>query len=253
MKCNPSPIALRSLLFVALCAFPFAAFAQTATATLSGTVLDPNGAVVPAANITVTSVATGIQRTATTNDQGYFSIPLLKPSTYLLQVEHQGFMTAEVKDVVLNVSDQRSLRIQMKVGDVKEVVNVTSEAPLIDESPAVGTVVDRNFAENIPMNGRSFQTLIQLTPGVVLTTSTPGSEGQFSVNGQRASSNYWTVDGVSANIGIGTNSLQGNGTGGALPGFSAQRGTNSLLSVDSLQEFRIQTSTLPPELGRTPG
>src|SRR5215471_21470474 len=77
--------------------------AQSASATLSGTVLDPNGAIVPGANVTITEVATGLQRTVTTNDQGYFSVPLLKPSTYLLQVEHQGFMTAEVRDVVLNV------------------------------------------------------------------------------------------------------------------------------------------------------
>jgi len=99
--------------------------AQSASATLNGTVLDPNGAVVPAASITVTEVATGVQRTATTNDQGYFSIPLLKPSTYLLQVEHPGFMTAEVKDVVLNVGDQRSLRIQMKVDTASTLISTS--------------------------------------------------------------------------------------------------------------------------------
>src|SRR5437016_7798202 len=120
-RCCPRPLTCPCLILFVLCALPFAAFGQTATATLSGTVLDPNGAVVPAANITVTEVATGLQRTATTNDQGAFAIPLLKPSTYLLQVEHPGFMTAEVKEVVLNVGDQRSIRIQMKVGDVKEV------------------------------------------------------------------------------------------------------------------------------------
>jgi len=99
--------------------------AQSASATLNGTVLDPNGAVVPAASITVTEVATGVQRTATTNDQGYFSIPLLKPSTYLLQVKHPGFMTAEVKDVVLNVGDQRSLRIQMKVDTASTLISTS--------------------------------------------------------------------------------------------------------------------------------
>src|SRR5437660_4139646 len=164
-RCCPRPLTVRCLILFVLCAFPLAAFGQTAMATLSGTVLDQNGAFVPAANITVTEVATGVQRTATTNDQGNFSIPLLKPSTYLLQVEHPGFMTAEVKDVVLNVGDQRSLRIEMKVGDVKEVVNVTNEAPLINESPAVGTVIDRKFVENLPLNGRGFNALLELTPG----------------------------------------------------------------------------------------
>src|SRR6202035_1024234 len=84
------------------------------------------------------------------------------------------------------------------------------------------TVVDRNVAENLPLNGRSFQTLIQLTPGVVQTPS----EGQFSVNGQRGTSNYWMIDGVSANFGMSTNEVQGSSSAGAVPGFSAQGGTN---------------------------
>src|SRR5438094_10124142 len=113
MTRRTSLLIIRSLMLLALCALPFAASAQTATATLSGTVLDPNSAVVPGAVITLTEVSTQLQRTATTNDQGYFSIPLLKPSTYLLQVEHQGFLTAEVRDITLNVGDERLLRIQM--------------------------------------------------------------------------------------------------------------------------------------------
>src|SRR5258708_5497915 len=121
------------------------------------------------------------------------------------------------------------------------------------ESAAVSTVVDRQFAENIPLNGRSFQTLIQLTPGVVLTANNGFDTGQFSVNGQRASSNYWMVDGVSANIGMAASPVSGNGLGGALGSSSVLGGTNSLVSVDAMQEFRIQTSTFAPEFGRTPG
>jgi hypothetical protein len=105
------------------------------------------------------------------------------------------------------------------------------------------------------MNGRSFQTLIELTPGVVPTASTLNDGGQFSVNGQRAASNYWTVDGVSANIGTGASApyTPGNGMSGALGSFSALGGTNSLVSIDAMQEFRIQTSTYAPEFGRVPG
>src|SRR5260370_42536853 len=103
------------------------------------------------------------------------------------------------------------------------------------------------------MNCRSFQSLIELTPGVVITPSGANDGGQFSVNGQRASSNYWTIDGVSANIGAGASAGQSNGVAGALPGFSVQGGTNSLVSVDALQEFRIQTSTYAPEFGRMAG
>src|SRR5260370_1170556 len=106
------------------------------------------------------------------------------------------------------------------------------------------------------MNGMSFQTLVELPPGVVVVPPNAQDEGLFSVNGQRASANYWTVDGVSANIGIGGvvgTSGNGNGLAGSIGSFSAQGGTNSLVSVDAMQEFRIQTSTYAPEFGRTPG
>src|SRR5437773_10005538 len=190
--------ALRSLLLLALCALPLAtAFGQTASATLSGSVVDENGALVPGANVTVLNDATSLKREAVSNDSGNFSVPLLPPGTYRLTAQHTGFKTVEVRDIVLNVNDERSLRIQLKAGDVKEVVDVTGEAPLINESPAVGTVVDRNFAANLPLNGRSFQSLIALTPGVVIASG----DGQFSVNGQRTNANYFTVDGVSANTG----------------------------------------------------
>src|ERR1035438_1214995 len=102
------------------------------------------------------------------------------------------------------------------------------------------------------MNGGSLQSLIQLTPGVVLTANNLFDTGQFSVNGQRANSNYWMVDGVSANIGI--NAVDaGSGVAGTLGSTSVFGGTNSLVSVDALQEFRIQTSTYAPEFGRQPG
>jgi len=142
----------------------------------------------------------------------------------------------------------------LPIGAASETVTVQAGAPLINtESAAVSTVVDRQFAENLPMNGRSFQTLIQLTPGVVLTSSDEGNEGQFSVNGQRTAANNWMVDGVSANIGIGANYNGGNGVSGAVGGFSVLGGTNSLVSVDAVEEFRIQTSTYAPEFGRMPG
>ena len=137
-----------------------------------------------------------------------------------------------------------------------ESVTVTAGAPLVNTTDAaVSTVVDRQFAENLPLNGRSFQTLIQLTPGVVVVPSNFDDNGQFSVNGQRASSNYWMVDGVSANIGTGVNAAgtPGNALAGTSGSFSALGGTNSLVSVDAMQEFRIQTSTYAPEFGRTPG
>src|SRR5260370_40783152 len=103
------------------------------------------------------------------------------------------------------------------------------------------------------LNGIRVQSLIHLTPGVVLVPGSSGYDsGQFSINGQRATSNYWMVDGVSANVGINTFGQPGNGFSGALGSFGVQGGTKSLVSVDALQEFRIQTSAFSPEFGRTP-
>ncbi len=240
-------------LLFASCLLP-TAFSQSATATLSGTVEDQNGAVVPGVELTVLNVETYAKRQATTNEAGYFTVPLLPPGRYTVTARREGFTRVEIPNVILNVGDEKALRIQLKAGDINATVQVINEAELISESPAVSTVVDRNFAENIPLNGRSFQALIQLTPGTVVTTSNSYDSGQFSVNGQRASSNYWMVDGVSANIGIGASvNGPGNGLGGTLGSFSALGGTNSLVSVDAMEEFRIQTSTYAPEFGRTPG
>ena len=228
--------------------------AQSASATLSGTVMDQDGAVVPGVNIAVISIAQGFQRSTTTSDEGIFVVPLLPPGNYTVKAEHEGFTTAEVRDVILNVNDQRAIKISLTVGDLaSQTVQVLDTPPLIDESPSVGTTIDRQFVANLPLNGRSFQSLITLTPGVVLTTATSLNRGQFSVNGQRANANYFTVDGVSANIGANTNDGISQDFAGSLPGLNTFGGTNSLVSVDALEEFKIQTSTFAPEFGRSPG
>jgi Carboxypeptidase regulatory-like domain len=228
-------------------------FGQSSSATLSGTVEDQNGAVVPGATVTAENKATGLKRQATTNGEGSFTIPLLPPSTYTVTAQAQGFSPVQVSNVVLNVGDQKSLQIPLKAGNISEMVQIAGDAPLINESPAVGTVVDRQFVGNLPLNGRSFQSLIALTPGVVLTKATAGNLGQFSVNGQRASANYFTVDGVSANIGLSSSIGLSQSGAGSLPAVAITGGTNNLVSVDALQEFRIQTSTYAPEFGRSPG
>jgi outer membrane receptor protein involved in Fe transport len=229
------------------------AYAQSATATLSGTVYDENGSVIPNVNITVTNRGTSLKRKVATNDEGRFTVPQLPPAIYAIRAEREGFASAEFNDVTLNVNDQILLNIHLKVSSVGETVNITNSVPLIQESPEVATVIDRQFVENLPLNGRSFQSLIALTPGIVLTKSTFGEQGQFSVNGQRADANYFTIDGVSANIGISAGFGLGQFAGGALPGLSAAGGTNNLVSIDALQEFRVLTSTYAPEFGRSPG
>src|SRR5262249_52465804 len=200
------------------------AYAQSATATLSGTVVDDREAVVSGVEVTIVNPATGLKRTARTNDSGFYSFPALAPGSYTVVTQRAGFAPAQIRDVVLNVNDQRALRIQLKVGAVGEIVNVTAETGAIKEDASVATVVDQQFVSNLPLNGRSLQTLIMLSPGVVVTATTgSGSDqGQFSVNGQRANANYFTVDGVSANFGLPVFEGLAQSGAGALPSTNIQ-------------------------------
>src|SRR5260370_11797632 len=210
IRCHPLSVAIRCLvvsasLLVACHSLAISAFAQGSSATLSGTVEDTNGAVIPGVTITVTNNGTGAQRKPATNAEGYFVVPLLPPSRYQITAQNKGFTTVRIPEVVLNVGDQKALQIQLKAGDVNATVQVVNEASLINESPGVGTVVDRQFVANIPLNGRSVQNLILLTPGVVLSKTNAGNLGQFSVNGQRANANYFMIYRLSANVGVSAN------------------------------------------------
>jgi Carboxypeptidase regulatory-like domain/TonB dependent receptor-like, beta-barrel len=228
--------------------------AQSPNGTISGIVVDPSGGVIVAAEIVVVNDATGLQYTSKTNGEGIYVVPSLPPGSYRLQVSKIGFKTLIKPDIILNVQDALAINFTLPLGAASETVTVEAGAPLVNtESATVGTVVDRNFVENMPLNGRSFQTLLTLTPGVVLTPSNYANQGQFSVNGQRPDANYFTVDGVSANIGVAGGTGLAQTAGGTLPGFSALGGTNTLVSVDAMQEFRIDTSSFAPEFGSTPG
>jgi hypothetical protein len=243
------------LVLLGLVCFASAAMGQTETATISGLITDDTGAVVPGAEVKLESIERGIASSATTNNAGIYVFASVHPGQYQLTVHKSGFKQVDFLGLIVNVQDHIEQNFRMQIGSVSESVTVSASDLHINTTDAsVSTVVDRQFAENLPMNGRSFQTLIELAPGVVLTPSTAVDGGQFSVNGQRAVSNYWMVDGVSANFGVGAGGFTpGNGSAGTLPSFSVLGGTNSLVSVDAMQEFRIQTSTFAPEFGRTPG
>src|SRR5437762_555847 len=228
-----SPIVVLVFLLSAFCLVPIVA-GQSATATLSGTIEDQNGAVIPGAAVTAVNTATTLERQATTDSNGSYTFPLLPPGTYIVRVQAQGFTPVENRNVVLNVGDQKALQIQLKAGDVNATVQVVNEAQLINESPAVGTVIDRKFVENLPLNGRSFNTLLQLTPGVTVVPSNGTSPGQFSVNGQRTNANSFQVDGVSVNFGSAGSPALTQGGGGGTQAFNAYGGTSSLVSVDAV-------------------
>ena len=225
------------------------AFAQSSTAILYGTVLDPEGAVVPGVNVAVTNAETSQRREKITDKAGYFVMPLLSSGRYVLTAQRQGFATLQITDLLLRVNDQVALKIELKVGQISESVTVEGASLIQTESAAVSTVVDLQFVANLPLNGRSFGSLIELTPGTVLTRSNGAEQGQFSVNGQRANANYFTVDGVSANVG----NVSNQALAGTIPTFNVVGGLNNLVSVDALQEFRVQTSSYAAEFGRMPG
>ncbi len=223
-------------------------FAQSAQ--VSGYVKDQTGANVPNASVELRNQSTGIRQSTVTNKEGIYSVPYLVPGTYVATVQAKGFRTLTQQGVVLHVGDRVGLNFSLKVGSANEAITVTAGPGNINtESASVSTVVDRQFVENMPLNGRSFQSLILLTPGVVgVPNAFNGGQGEFSVNGQRTESNYYTVDGVSATVGQ-DHPWEAGGT----PAMTTLGTTQSMVSLDDLQEFRINTSTYSAEYGRSPG
>lgn len=228
--------------------------AQSPDGTISGIVTDPSGAPIAAAEILAVNDLTRVQYPGKTNDEGIYLVSNLPPGPYRLQVSKFGFKTIIKPDITLNVQAALALNFTLPLGSISEVVTIQGGAPLVNtESTSVGTVIDRQFVANLPLNGRSFNTLLQLTPGTVIAPSTSTSPGQFSISGQRTSANDFTVDGVSANFGVASTAVLGASGTGSAQAFSAIGGTSSLVSVEALQEFRVETSSFAPEFGHMPG
>jgi hypothetical protein len=231
--------------------------AQSPNGTISGLVLDPSGGAIAGADITIVNDATAVQYAGKTNTEGIYVVTNLPPGPYRLQVSKIGFKTLIKPDIVLNVQDALAINFTLPIGATSETVTVEGGAPLVDtESAAVSTVIDRNFVESLPLNGRSFNALLQLIPGVVIAPTNSGfanNGGQFSIAGERTSGNNFLIDGASANFGVGPVLGQGTAGTGAAQAFSVLGGTSSLVSVETLQEFRVETASFAPEFGRSPG
>src|SRR6266850_7468039 len=170
--------------------------AQSPNAALNGQVVDSSGGVIVGANIDAVNVATNVRYSTKTNAEGMYLLPGLPPANYEIQVSHAGFKTILKPDVLLNVQDAVVINFVLPLGAVSERVTVEAGASMINTTNAsVSTVVDQTYIKNMPLNGRSFQDLILLTPGVVTQTpqafavgatgATPGLgvTGEFSVNG----------------------------------------------------------------------
>jgi hypothetical protein len=233
--------------------------AQSDSASISGTVVDRQGGLVPGAQVSVVSTDTNVTVDAKTNNAGVYNVPALKPGHYRMLVSKEGFKQIDLRDVTLNIQDSVNRNFTLDLGGTSEtiVVNGNSGLNINTTDASVSTVVDRNFVETMPLNGRSFQSLILLAPGVVTnnpqSAAQAGFAGEFSVNGQRGDANYYTVDGVSANNAGNSSYISGAGSAGALPAATALGSTQAIVSVDALQEFRINTSTYSAEYGRQPG
>src|SRR2546430_4407867 len=262
-------VCVLALAFAGFAAFTSPSCAQTTNATVSGQVTDPSGGVVPGVTVVLTNLNTSVPYTTKTNNDGIYRFAAVQPGVYRANVMKDGFASIVKGGIELHVQDQVSLNFALRVGSVSEVMTVEAGASMLNTTDAsVSTVVDQSYIKNMPLNGRSFQDLILLSPGVV--TQTPqqgpgasggagrGVTGEFSVNGQRPEENYYTVDGVSANVGSAAGLMNGySNTSGARASGSVSASTSlgttqALVSVAGLLAFRLQSSSHSAEYGRQP-
>jgi hypothetical protein len=233
--------------------------AQQGNASLTGFVQDSSKAFIPGVAVLAVNTDTNQQFKATTNHDGSYNISSLPVGPYRMQIEKVGFQTILKEGLFLHTQDVLQINYQMAVGSTSEAITVNGEGNNINTTDAsVGTVIDRQFVENIPMNGRSFQTLILLSPGTITNTPQIGSgtppgndQGEYVVNGMRSDANNFMVDGLSASNAPSVDSAAGSA--GMLSSSTMLGTTQSMLPLDAMQEFRITTSTYSAEYGRQPG
>jgi hypothetical protein len=174
--------------------------AQTFRGTILGTVTDASGAVVPGATVQVQNVNTGLQRTTQTSADGSYSVTELPIGLYTVTIKQSGFQTSLTNNVSVDVAGERRVDVALKTGQVSEVVEVTGEQlPLLETtSNVMGGVLTSQNVENLPVNGRDYTKLIYLNPGVAGSpdqiSDSPGSFGEFSMNGARGRSNNYLLE-----------------------------------------------------------
>ncbi|MDX6501637.1 MAG: hypothetical protein QOG23_4897 [Blastocatellia bacterium] len=234
------PSVLSALLLVSA-----AAFAQSDTGSLAGTVKDQNAAIVPGATVTAKNQRTGDERTATTNADGTFSIPALKASVYTVTATNTG-LGATVKDVEVNVGRQTNLNIGMQLADLTAAtVNIVSsgEATVATGSAAMGANVNPREVQGLPINGRQLSQLYLQAPGSVNSGS--GTYGDIRFSGRAVEQNEIRYDGIEGTAIIDTS--PGNLNGEIPTPFRLQS------SLENVQEFRVDSNNYPAEFGTGTG
>jgi hypothetical protein len=221
------------------------AFADS-LAWLYGHVLDPSGAAIPDAAITVVDQENGFRRTAQSQLDGEFAIGSLRPGLYTITARKEGFAIMRRFNVKLEQTQPARLDFLLPVGSLEEVITVEGTAPLVSESEsALGTRAYHDDIERMPLNGRGVLGLV--------VPATRGEAGQFTVDGQRPNTNSFLVDGVGANVGVSAGGQPAQVTGGALPAVTAYGSLDSLLPLEAIDEFRVRAADMAPEAARLPG
>ena len=231
------------------------AVGQVSTANVSGQVEDASGARLPSVSVKVLNLQTGSENAASTDATGEFLIPGILPGLYSMQVQRDGFAPIHLAGLTLNVGESRRFRITLRLGTVEQTVNVDASAQSLNTDDAqIATVVSSYLVGNLPLNGRSFQDLVAMTPGSVSVSPQAPRSGGFSVNGQSPDTNVYWVDGISGNFGSG--SLDADlkvPAAGQYASVTSLGTTQGLVALDALQEFRVLASTASAEYGGAPG
>src|SRR5579864_1864659 len=237
-------LAMRPL-FAALTVFALslAALAQSTSGRILGTLTDQTGAAVGGATLTVTDTQRGTTRTVSTDETGSYTVPDLPPGTYEIRVAVKGFKTVERPNVQIEVATDVRADFSLQPGQVTEMLTITEEVPLVNTTSAtLGGTLSNQEINDLPLNGRNYENLLQLRPGVMRYPG--GGFSTTSSNGLRAEDNSYFIEGL---FNSEPYSGQAIVNGAGIAGDSA-----TILPIDSIQEFNLQQNP-PAEYGWKPG
>ncbi len=226
--------------FIAFLLLGALAFAQTDTATITGVITDSSGSAIPGASVEAANAATGLSSKGASNDAGVYVLTALPIGTYTLSISHEGFQSYKRPNLALSAGTRARIDVSLKVGAVNEVVEVSSEAPLLEaETSSLGQVVENKTITQMPLNGRNYQKLATLAPGVLPSRSRNFVDDAFSVNGANMWQNQFVLDGADN-----TNYFTG-----------VVVASNQVVkpSIDAIQEFKMETHNFSAEFGRGGG
>ncbi|MBE3135247.1 MAG: carboxypeptidase regulatory-like domain-containing protein, partial [Acidobacteria bacterium] len=221
------------LLLLSLCCLvlgPALASGQTTGATLLGTVFDEQGAVLPGATISITNVETGWNRVIVSDERGYYRAAALPPGQYEMKIEMTGFSAQVRSGMTLTVGQEATINVTLKLSSLEESVTVTADSPIVETTKSmVGTTINREQLDNLPIPGRNFTALANLTPGV---TGVGG--GGLNTGGQISRNNTFLIDGTSNDE-------------------TALNTTRGSLSLETVREYVVMASQFSAEYGNASG